>query len=98
MRLCLAAAAQAIEAAWDEGCPVARRSDEIARVAVRRWRSMARRGILQEDFQAGVRDLADGLVARFERSPKLVGPLKGDYEFLAEKIAQALGSDAGLQS
>jgi hypothetical protein len=55
----------AYRAAWDEGCPVASPThlSEGARVALRRWRSSARRGVGEDDRDARIRDLADGLIA-----------------------------------
>jgi hypothetical protein len=79
----------AVEAAWEAGCPVAGsnpvRRAEVARRAVRRWGSAARRGV-----PPGAKDLAAGLIAAFEPEPKVVGPLACDYEHLASCIAAAL--------
>lgn len=81
----------AVEAAWEAGCPVAGsepgRRAEIARRAVRRWRSANRRGASP---QHRVEDLAIGLIAAFESEPKAVGPLARDYDYLAAQIAAAL--------
>jgi hypothetical protein len=79
-----------IEAAYDEGCPIARRSTEMASVALRRWQSSERSGVNQSDGDARIRDLAKGLAQRFEPDIKLVGPLMRDYEHVAGKIAQVL--------
>jgi hypothetical protein len=90
----LAAVIAAIEAAQRAGCPVASWNpsivEETARVAIRRWRSSARRGVDQSDHQARIRDLTKAFVAHFERDPKLVGPLLRDYEYLAAETAKAL--------
>jgi hypothetical protein len=85
---------KAVASAWEHGCPVAGHAAEtqaeIARRAVRRWRSSARRGISQEDRADRLRDLAEGLVAEFEPDPCLVGPLRRDYEYLAATIAAVM--------
>ena len=52
----------------------------------------------QQPFQARIRDLAKGLIARFERAPELVGPLARDYECVAERVAVVLGNKAHVQS
>ena len=50
------------------------------------------------DTAARVRDLAKGLIAAFERDPKIVGPLMRDYEWLAalivDRLDQVLDSSA----
>ncbi len=77
-------AAQAIEAAREEGCPIASaayetaRIAEMAQIAVRRWLSFRRRGVVANRFDDRLKDLAKGLIERFEREPRLVGPLKVD--------------------
>jgi hypothetical protein len=80
----------AIRALWQEGCPVASRAEEMAAVALRRWRSSSRRGIKAEDGPGRVRDLAKGLAARFEQGPSQLGALMRDYECVAERVAQVL--------
>lgn len=62
----------------------------MAPVAMRRWSSFGRRGLHEGDFGARVRDLVKGLIAHFEPEPRLVGPLRRDYECVAERIASVL--------
>jgi hypothetical protein len=88
-----AAVVAAIDAASRAGCPViydSSRVEETARLAVRRWRSSARRGIDQADQTARVRDLTRGFIEQLESDPKMVGPLVRDYEYLAGEVAKAL--------
>jgi hypothetical protein len=80
----------AIAKAWEEGCPVAGRPEDIAPIAILRWRSSSRRGVKPSDRKGRIRDLAKGLVAHFDFEPTLVGPLSKDYEYLAERVAEAL--------
>jgi hypothetical protein len=79
--------AQALEAAWQDGSPVAgsepRRRTEIAGAAIRRIRSFSRRGVPNGDHARQVVDLAKGLAAQFEFEPKRVGPLIKDYQYVA---------------
>src|SRR3954452_11294543 len=79
-----------IRRAWDEGCPVAGHPEQMAPVAIRRWESSMRRGIMPSDLEGRTRDLAKGLIAAFEVDPALIGPLRIDYEYLAERIALAM--------
>ena len=86
--------ASAIAALWEEGCPVASRPDEMAPIAIRRWMSAGRRGVKASDREGRLRDLTKGLIAYFEKEPALVGPLRSDYECVAERVAKVL-ADAG---
>ena len=86
----LQAVLDAMAAAWDDGCPVARPDEETARVALRRWRSHANRKITATDLDCRVGDLAKGLVEASEENPKLIGRLIEDYRHLARCIARAL--------
>jgi hypothetical protein len=61
----------------------------MAVVAVRRIRSFRRRKVPIEDRAHCIRDLAKGLVARYEAEPKLVGRLMTDYEFVANGLLDA---------
>lgn len=85
-----------LAAAWEEGSPVAGYSPEdrqkTAAIALRRWKSSARRGISNDDIPAKIHDLAKGLIEAFEPDLKLVGPLKRDYEWLAQELAAILRS------
>ena len=79
-----------IDEAWNSGCPIAGHAGVLAPVAVRRWQSFHRRLGDKPDFDAKVQDLAKGIIAAQESDPSLIGPLKKDYLFLAERIAIAL--------
>lgn len=83
-------AVAAIQQAWNEGCPVAGHAEELAPIAVRRWCSSSRRGIDQANVESRIEDLAKGLIAHCESNPNLVGPLKADYLYLAERIVAKL--------
>ena len=82
-----------LEEAWQAGSPIAGRSDkergEMARVAARRINSFPRRKVSAQDRAHQVRDLARGLVAKFEKNPELVGRLIQDYRHLAELLLDA---------
>ncbi len=84
----------AIDAAYQEGCPVAsydpKKQVIVAKVAIRRWISSSRRGVKPDNWEARIMDLANGLVASFEADRKLVGPLIVDYQYLASKIAEVV--------
>jgi len=79
-----------LEDAWESGSPVAGQSpqdrSEVARIALRRMASFSRRKVPDHDRALQVRDVARGLVARFEKHPELVGPLVVDYRDIAEKL------------
>ena len=87
-------AVAAIAAAWEAGCPVADwRSDgqaAIADVCLRRYRSLARRGIAAGDQAEQIRDLARGLIEASAQTFKIVGPLIRDYKWLAEQVLVAI--------
>jgi hypothetical protein len=57
---------------------------------LRRWRTAANRRIGVGDIEAHVQDLVGYLIAIREREPRLVGPLKVDYEYLARCVAKRL--------
>ncbi len=84
----------AIDAAYQEGCPVAsydpKKQVIVAKVAIRRWISSSRRGVKPDIWDDRIMDLAKGLIASFEADRKLVGPLIVDYKYLARKIADAI--------
>jgi len=82
--------ASAVSLLWVEGCPAARRSEEIAPLAVRRWFSSARRGVRQNDRQARIDDLVKGLIASFEPRSEHASPIRRDYECIAERAAAIL--------
>lgn len=79
----------AIARLWEKGCPAAGRPAESARIAIRRWHSVARRE-RKVTRDARIRDLTAGLIQAFEEDPRLVGPLKRDYECVAEAVANVL--------
>ena len=84
-------AADAAAAAWGEGCPVATPPhDKVVEVCIRRCRSFGRRGVAEQGRGEKIHDIALGLIAAFEASPKLVGPLIIDYEYLAGRVLDAL--------
>lgn len=78
-----------VDQAYKDGCPIALRGEEIAKFAIRRWKSSARR-LKKINLESQTRDLAKGLISKFEESPELVGPLKQDYLWLSQKIAEVL--------
>ena len=84
-----------IASLWEEGCPVASRPEEMAPIAIRRWMSAEGRGVKGSDWDGRVRDLTKGLVAHFEKDPALVGPLRADYECVAERVAKVLSTQVG---
>ena len=85
-------AQQIVEAAHNEGSPVAGDAEKIAKVAVRRLLSGSRRGISPGDRDRMVQDLTKGLIQNLEQDEVLVGRLKTDYEWLAGEIIDALSS------
>jgi hypothetical protein len=78
---------QVLEAAWNDGSPVAGSTLEnrakVAATAIRRINSFSRRGVPEGNHPRQVADLAKGLVAQLEARPHLVGPLIKDYEHVA---------------
>lgn len=80
----------AIQAAWDDGCPVASDPEGTATVAMHRISSAGRRLRGAPDREQRIEDLAKGLRDRFEKDPKLTGPLMADYRYLATKIVEAV--------
>ena len=81
--------------AWESGSPVAgyepERWDEVARIALRRWRSFRRRNKTRNpDRVRRVEDLAKGLRSFDYDDIGLVGPLMTDYRWLAEQLVQVL--------
>lgn len=85
-----------VEAGELSGCPVSGRDraarQEIAAIAMRRWRSFARRSAHpgRASDADRVEDLAKGLRDRFEVNPALTGPLMEDYRHLAGRLAAVL--------
>jgi hypothetical protein len=83
-----------VASAWEEGCPVAGSTPEKqtadAAVCLRRLRSLARRGVDSDDRPKVVRDLALGMVAADEQDLRSIGPLIRDYEWLAERVLDAI--------
>jgi hypothetical protein len=63
----------ALQALRASGCPVVGQDEttvaRMADVAVRRWRSSARRGVPQGDRAARELDLLKGLIGRFDPDP-----------------------------
>ena len=78
----------AIEGIWEEGCPVASDASTTAPVAIRRWSNSQRRGVPQDDRPARIRDLAKGLMTRFESHPD--SNILRDYHCVAERVAQVI--------
>ncbi len=87
----------AVAAAWEAGCPVADWRPEgqaaIADVCLRRFSSLARRGVSASDRAGQVRDLARRLVDVSGQDRKLVGPLIRDFEWLAEQVLAAITAE-----
>ena len=70
----------AIHQAWNEGCPVASHPEPILDI----WDRHHRR--LPADRSAAIAYLTKKLINALEKDPTLVGPLKVDYRYLAEKM------------
>ena|GEM_PF-2208566 len=91
-------AVAAVAAAWECGCPVAdwrpKGQAAVADVCLRRYGSLARRGVGASDRAAQVRDLVRGLVEASGQDRGLVGPLIRDYEWLAEQVLAAITAEA----
>jgi len=91
-------AVAAVAAAWESGCPVADWRPEgqvkIANICLRRYVSLARRGVSLADRAGQVRDLARGLVEASGQDRALVGPLTRDYEWLAEQVLAAITGES----
>jgi hypothetical protein len=87
-------AVAAVAAAWESGCPVADWRPKgqilIANICLRRYVSLARRGLSAADRAGQIRDLARGLVEASDQDRALVGPLIRDYEWLAEQVLAAI--------
>ncbi len=81
---------EAITKLWQEGSPIAGQPEVMVQIAIRRYYSAGRRGVNPSDAQTRVADLTKGLIAHFENDPKLVGPLRKDYEYAAQRIDQIL--------
>ena len=86
----------ALEEARSAGSPVvgaeAADRQQMARSAVTRWNSFARRNRKRDGdlFERRVEDLAKGLRSELDARPSLVGPLMGDYRWLARRLAEVL--------
>ncbi len=79
-----------VQAAWEDGCPVASDPAGTATTALRRIASARRRLRGAPDREQRIEDLAKGLRDHFEANPKVTGPLMADYRYLATKIVDAL--------
>jgi hypothetical protein len=96
MQLELERIADALREAWENGSPVASPPwDDLAMIALRRWKSSSNRGLRPGDLEGRIRDLTKGLITARERDPELLGPLERDYEYLARTIARHLSATAG---
>jgi hypothetical protein len=85
-----AALTEAVRASWDAGCPVAGGDHgQIAATARRRLETFSRRAKRSKGRLARLDDLTKGLISTLEPDPKLVGPLVGDYRYLAEQLLEA---------
>jgi len=79
----------AIQVLWEEGCPAAQQPSETAAIAIRRWRS-SRRRLRNPTASARMRDLVKGLIEAFEPQPRLVGPVRLDYQCVADRFVPLL--------
>ena len=77
----------AIDRAWEEGCPVAGHSDKFSLIALGAYSASQKRGENEGEI---VSRMVRRLIDEFETDPKLVGPLRLDYEYLVGKIVAAL--------
>ncbi|QJW93764.1 hypothetical protein [Frigoriglobus tundricola] len=88
----------AVATAWEAGCPVAdwrpQGQAAIAETCLRRYGSLARRGVAAGDRTGAIRDLARGLIEASGRERNRVGPLIRDYEWLAEQVLSAITDTA----
>jgi hypothetical protein len=87
----------AVAAAWASGCPVADRRPDgqaaIADVCLRRFGSIARRGVEAGDRDGIVHDIAVGLTEALGPGERMVGPLIRDYEWLAAQVLAAITAE-----
>jgi hypothetical protein len=94
---------EVVAAEHQSGSPIAGHDDsvrqETARIALRRWRSFARRTQHPERITHAdrIEDLAKGLRDHFERKPALTGPLMADYRHLADRLADVLADPSSGQ-
>lgn len=95
----VAAAAAAITRQSQLGCPIAYGTEddreEMARIAVRRWRSLDRRHKKPLSRAQQIHDLAKGLRQRFASDPKL--EQLTHYRCIAEAVADALDPQSEAQ-
>ena len=84
----------AVAAAWEAGNWAAgwRPEDQAAAadICLRRYGSLARRGVAADDRSGQARDLARGLVQASGEDRRIVSRLMRDYEALAEQVLAAI--------